>query len=57
MKMLKKDFKIIECGEGRKGNIDSGFFKVMCLGLYGYQVKARRYRKGLTYIKYRENAN
>ena len=55
--MLKKDFKIIECGEGRKGNIDSGFFKVMCLGLYGYQVKARRYRKGLTYIKYRENAN
>ena len=33
------------------------FLEIMCLGLYDYQAKARRYRKGLTYLKNRATAN
>ena len=29
----------------------------MCLSLYDYQAKARRYRKGLTYLKNRASTN
>ena len=29
----------------------------MCLSLYGYQAKASRYRKGLTYLKNRATTN
>ena len=36
-------------------NIDS-FFRV-CLSLYDYQARARRYRKELTYLKNRATAN
>ena len=53
--MLKKDFKSIECGEGKQENLDS-FFR-MRLGLYDYQAKASRYRKGLTYLKNRAPTN
>ena len=58
MKMFKKDFKIIECGEGKWENIDSlSLFLVMCLSLYDYQSKVSIYRKGLTYLKNRANTN
>ena len=30
---------------------------MMCLGLYDYQTKASRYRKGLTYLKNRATTN
>ena len=50
MKMFKKEFTIIECGEGKLENLDS-FLLIMCLSLYNYQAKASRYRKGLTYLK------
>ena len=48
-KMLKKDFKIIKCGEGKEENLDS-FFR-MCLSLYDYQTKESRYQKGLNILK------
>ena len=46
MKMLKKDFKIIECGEE---NLIPFF--IMCLNIYDYQDKTSRYKQGLTYLK------
>ena len=33
------------------------FFSRMCLSLYNYQVKASRYKKGLTYLKNRATTN
>ena len=39
--------------ESRK--IDFFFIYIMCLRLYDHQVKASRYRKGLTYLKNRAN--
>ena len=56
MKMLKKDIKIIKCGEEKKENLYSCFFR-MCLSLYNYQAKASRYRKGLAYLKNRETTH
>ena len=60
MKLLKKDFKITECGEGEYENLDYFFFfnnvfepiTIMCLN---YQAKAIRDRKELTYLKNRPN--
>ena len=53
MNMLKRDFKIIECGEGRKVRKYRFFFFLMWLSLYDYQVKASKYRKELIYLKNR----
>ena len=55
MKMLKKEFKIIKCEEGKK-KIQTNFFRIY-LSLYDYQTKAGRYSKGLTYLKNRETTN
>ena len=40
---------------GRKLRKQSIFFLIMCLSLYDYQGKASRYRKGLTYLKNKDN--
>ena len=44
-------------GKGNKKKIDYFFILMMCLSLYGYQAKASRYRKGLTYLKNRATTN
>ena len=56
MQISKKDVKITECGAGKKENLDS-FCKIIYLRLYGYQAKASRYRKVLTYLKNRVTTN
>ena len=53
MKMFKKDIKIKRWGRRVR---NSTFFR-LCLSLDDYQVKANRYRKGLTYLKNRETTN
>ena len=42
---------------GRKVRKYRHFFKIMCLSLYDYKAKARRYKKGLTYLKNRATTN
>ena len=54
MQMLIKDNEIKKCREGNEENLD--IFR-MCLRLYDYQAKARRYRKELTYSKNRATTN
>ena len=57
MKMLKKGLQNHRmCGRKvRKYRLF--FILIMCLNLYDYQVKASRYRKGLTYLKNRATTN
>ena len=55
MKMLKRDIRIIKCGEVKKSRLF--FFSRMCLILCDYQAKASKYRKGLTCLKNRATTN
>ena len=56
MKMLKEEFKIMKLCD-RKVRKSTLFFSRICLSIYDYQVKARRYSKGLTYLKNRATTN
>ena len=38
----------MKCGKGKK--IQTSFFRI-CFNIYDYEVKASRYRKGLSYLK------
>ena len=42
---------------GRKVRKSTFFFLLACLNLSDYQVKASRYKKGLTYLKKKATAN
>ena len=46
MNMLRKDFKIIDYGEGKEENLDPLLFLIICLRLYIYQAKASSVGRG-----------
>ena len=55
--MLKKDFKIIKCGEGTQENLDPFLLKKeRCLRLYDHQVKANR-QKGVNMFEKKATTN